>query len=94
MQAAVGHKGGGDFDLLQDGRIVRGSSYVYSGLQIIKTDGLATIDDTAFSMWALWSGMFDRSAVYGLVYTGRWCDVGQPESIRIAEEMLKGCPDV
>ncbi|MBT8412559.1 MAG: nucleotidyltransferase family protein [Octadecabacter sp.] len=92
--AAVGHKGGGDFDLLPDGRIVRGTGYVYSGLQIIKTDGLAGIEDKAFSLWALWSGMFDRSAVFGVVYSGKWCDVGQPESIKIAEDMLKGSPDV
>lgn len=91
---AVGHKGSGDFDLLPDSRIVRGTGYVYSGLQIIKTDGLAAIEETAFSMWALWSGMLDRSTIYGAVYTGQWCDVGQPESIRIAEDMLKGSLDV
>lgn len=92
--AAIGHKGGGDFDLLPDGRITRGAGYVYSGLQIIKTDGLAKIEEKAFSMWALWSGMFNRLAIYGAVYTGQWCDVGQPESIRIAEQMLKGSQDV
>lgn len=92
--AAMGHKGNGDFDILPDGQIKRGTEYVYTGLQIIKTDGLAAISDTTFSMWALWSGMFDRAAVYGAVYTGEWCDVGQPESIKIAEDMLQRKPDV
>ena len=93
-QAAVGHKGNGDFDLLPDGRIARGTGYVYSGLQIVKTDRLVAIKDKAFSMWVLWSGMLHRSAVFGAVYTGQWCDVGRPESIKIAEEMLKSSPDV
>ncbi len=86
--AAKGHSGLGDFNLEPDGRIVRGSSYVYSGLQIIKTDGLAAIDRDTFSLWELWNRMFEENAVFGAVYSGQWCDVGQPESIALAEKML------
>lgn len=92
--AAKGHAGPGDFNLEPDGRIVRGSHYVYSGLQIIKTNGLAAIDSDTFSLWELWTRMFEENAVFGAVYRGQWCDVGQPESIAIAEKMLETAHDV
>lgn len=92
--AAVGHKGAGDFDIDADGRISRGADYVYSGVQIIRTDGLAAITETAFSMWALWDGMLARGTMSGAVYAGQWCDVGQPESIQLAEAMLGWSDDV
>ena len=91
---ATGHVGSGDFDLDETGRIVRGTDFVYSGLQIIRTDRLKEIPAEAFSMWALWTGMIERRTMFGYVYGVRWCDVGRPESIEIAEEMLAGPVDV
>lgn len=85
---AVGHIGDGDFDIGTDGRLTRGGPYVYSGLQIVRTDGLANISETAFSMWALWNDFLDCGAMYGVPYTGQWCDVGRPESIPLAEAMI------
>ena len=92
--SAVGHTGSGDFDLDAEGRLTRGTGYVYTGLQIIRTDGLAQITQTAFSMWALWGDMLERGAMFGAVYDGGWCDVGRPQSIALAEEMLEGTADV
>lgn len=92
--AAVGHKGAGDFDIDADGRISRGTDYVYSGVQIIRIDGLAEITETAFSMWSLWNGMLARGGMFGTVYDGQWCDVGRPESIPLAEAMLGWNGDV
>lgn len=92
--AAVGNTGKGDFDIDTDGRLTRGTDYVYSGVQIIRTDGLAQITDDAFSMWALWEGMLEHGTMFGTVYDGKWCDVGRPENIVMAENMLAGSDDV
>lgn len=89
-QQAVGHTGCGDFDIDSAGRLSRGSSFVYSGLQIIKTDGLANIHETAFSMWSLWTDMLENRTMFGTPYDGEWCDVGRPENIATAEAMLRG----
>ncbi|PVA07643.1 nucleotidyltransferase family protein [Thalassorhabdomicrobium marinisediminis] len=93
-EAAVGHGGGGDFDINATGRLHRGSEYVYSGLQIIRTNRLAAVPEDVFSMWRLWSGMLERGTMYGTAYGGRWCDVGRPDSIPLAEAMLNGTADV
>jgi len=91
---AKAHNGSGDFDLDESNRLKRGSDYVYTGLQIIRTDGLDEIDEDGFSMWRLWEGMLSRGTMYGAIYDGQWCDVGRPDSIAVAEEMLRGKPDV
>jgi MurNAc alpha-1-phosphate uridylyltransferase len=91
---AIGHTGSGDFDLDGAGRLTRGTTYVYCGVQIIQTDGLVDITENAFSMWVLWERMLDRKSMFGVVYGGQWCDVGSPNSIKIAEEMLAGGDDV
>lgn len=85
---AIGHTGQGDFTADQDGRLGRGAGEVYSGVQIIRTDDLANIPEAAFSMNVLWDRIAARGGLYGLTYDGLWCDVGQPESIALAENML------
>ena len=87
-KAAVAHTGSGDFDLNGAGQLQRGTEFIYSGAQIIRTDLLADITNDAFSMWALWDGMLARGGMFGTVYHGAWCDVGRPESIPKAEAML------
>lgn len=91
---AIGHSGKGDFDMDPEGRLTRGTQYVYTGVQVIRTDGLEAITDDAFSMWALWTDMLDRGAMFGAVYDGQWCDVGRPDSIPLAEAMLEGHDNV
>ncbi|WP_375279545.1 nucleotidyltransferase family protein [Pseudooctadecabacter sp.] len=86
--AAVGHSGNGDFIIEPNGALRRGPDTVYSGLQIIKTDGLTAIQDVAFSMWSLWQPMLDAGRMYGVAYDGQWCDVGRPDCIPLAEAML------
>lgn len=93
-KAATGHTGTGDFDLDVNQRLSRGAQHVYTGVQIIRTDRLADIDKVAFSMWDLWTGMLERNSLFGAVYSGQWCDVGRPDSIEIAEQMLGGVADV
>jgi MurNAc alpha-1-phosphate uridylyltransferase len=91
---AIGHTGSGDFDMDGSGRLSRGTNYVYSGVQIICTNGLTDITESTFSMWALWDGMLEQKRMFGVVYDGKWCDVGRPDSIKIAEKMLAGVDDV
>lgn len=90
---AVGHTGNGDFDIQPDGAVRLGTDTVYSGLQIIKTDGLTAIQEPAFSMWSLWQPMLDAGRMHGVAYDGQWCDVGRPDCIPLAEAML-GAPHV
>lgn len=91
---AIGHTGAGDFDITESGHLQRGTDFVFSGVQIIRTDRLADISEDRFSMWSLWTGMLKTKSMFGVPYTGQWCDVGRPDSIRLAEAMLKDGSDV
>lgn len=88
--AAIGHAGTGDFLLGADGRLTRGPGAVYTGAQIVKTGGLAAIAEPVFSLNRLWDVIGAEGRLYGLIHPGQWCDVGQPQSIALAEAMLAG----
>ncbi len=83
-----GHLGKGDFTVDAQGKLHRGPQTIYTGLQIIRTDVLAEINETAFSMNAAWNIINARGGLFGTVYDGQWCDVGQPSSLPLAEAML------
>lgn len=89
---AQGHRGTGDFLLDSDKRLSRApdvpKDMIYTGVQIIRTDLLATVDQEAFSLNLIWDRMLAQGGLFGLVYGGQWCDVGQPASIPLAEAML------
>lgn len=89
----VGHKGQGDFTIDENGRLSRGPGVVYGGVQILRTDGLAKINENAFSLNLLWDQLLAKDRLFGVSYPGRWCDVGSPEGITFAEQMLSD-PDV
>lgn len=84
---ATGHKGG-DFALRPDGRIIRGNDFVYTGAQITATHGLAAFDQRVFSMNLLWDRMIEQGRLFGCVHPGGWVDVGSPDGIELAEDML------
>ncbi len=87
-EMAIGHTGPGDFHRADDGRLCRGPGLIFSGVQIIKTARLAEIDDEVFSLNRLWDVVAAEARLFGAVHDGRWCDVGRPESIRLAEALL------
>jgi MurNAc alpha-1-phosphate uridylyltransferase len=87
-ERAKGHLGKGDFVLSDDGRVRRGPGFVYTGAQITTTHRLAAVPEPVFSMNAVWDEMIADERLYGLPYSGLWCDVGQPASIPVAEAML------
>ncbi len=85
---AVGHLGKGDFSISPDGQLERAPGAIYTGLQIIKTDCISDIPELKFSMNLAWDQIAARGGLYGCIYNGQWCDVGQPASIPLAESML------
>ena len=88
----LGHGGSGDFVMDDGGRLERArgrSGSVYLGAQIVKTEGLAGFADEAFSLNLLWDRMIAEGRLHGVIHQGGWCDVGRPEGIALAEEMLR-----
>jgi MurNAc alpha-1-phosphate uridylyltransferase len=61
---------------------------------MIRTDGLSEINEDVFSLNRLWDNAMKRGTLHGITYSGRWCDVGQPESIPLAEGLLREAPHV
>ncbi|HVG47074.1 MAG TPA: nucleotidyltransferase family protein [Rubellimicrobium sp.] len=88
-ERALGYGGAGDFDLDATGRLARGTSFVYTGAQILRTEGLAEIPQTVFSLNRLWDRALARGGLFGLVHQGGWCDVGRPENLSLAEDLLR-----
>ncbi|MEX0366316.1 MAG: nucleotidyltransferase family protein [Ruegeria sp.] len=85
---AVGHTGPGDFTADTEGRIQRGPGLIYVGAQILRTGELLDFPEKAFSLNLLWDRMQTRNRLFALRYPGRWCDVGHPGGIRLAEDLL------
>ena len=87
LDRAVGRKGGGDFSLAPDGRLTRGGDYVYTGIQIIRTDRVLYWPEDVFSLNRIWDAAAAEGGLVGSVYSGRWCDVGHPEGLELAEAL-------
>lgn len=90
---AVEYSGTGDFFLDEERRIKRkgtqeAAPFVYGSVQIIKTDLLRSVQQNAFSLNVIWDQMIAKGRAFGLPYSGRWVDVGRPEGIAIAEQVL------
>ena len=91
---AVGHTGTGDFVVSPDGRLSRGPGAIYTGLQLIRRTVLLPYTDPVFSLNTVWSDLISKGTLYGMTYSGRWCDVGRPDSIPLAEALLQDTADV
>lgn len=87
-ESALEHEGTGDFACDAQGRLSRGAGLVYGGVQIIKTELLADITKTSFSLNVLWDKMQETQTLYGLRYPGKWCDVGHPGGVQTAERLI------
>ncbi len=85
---ADGHKGSGDFSI-EAGRLKRGGSLIYSGAQIIRTEGLGFVPDRAFSLNVYWDQLADAGGLFGAEYSGRWCDIGTPDGLARADRLLE-----
>lgn len=83
-----GHTGQGDFILAPDGRLTRARGPIYGGLQLIRRSLLEDIPEDVFSMNRAWDAALARGTLFGMLYPGQWCDVGQPASLALAEALL------
>ncbi|MBV2359506.1 nucleotidyltransferase family protein [Thalassococcus sp. CAU 1522] len=90
LARALGRSGGGDFSLDTEKRLKRGGELVYTGAQILRTDAVSAITDAAFSLNRVWDDIARSGRLRGVVYPGRWCDVGNPDGIALAEAVLRG----
>lgn len=90
---ALAHSGPGDFDLDADGRLVRRKGeeapFVYTGLQVIRPDGLHQVQEKAFSLNVLWDDMIARGTAGGVVLDADWVDVGTPQGLALARELAE-----
>jgi N-acetyl-alpha-D-muramate 1-phosphate uridylyltransferase len=90
--AAVGHTGAGDFFLRDAGDLDRrgeaaAADYVYAGAGIIETGEVSQHPGEVFSLNPVWDALRAADRLRGIVYPGRWADVGRPEGIALAEEL-------
>ncbi|WP_406647230.1 nucleotidyltransferase family protein [Aliisedimentitalea scapharcae] len=89
MEQALGRQSGGDFSSDEHGRAFRGGNLVYGGVQILNPEGLYDIPDRVFSLNILWNAISAKNRLYCAKYPGKWCDVGHPEGIPLAETLLR-----
>ena len=78
----------GDFNISDNGLISRSGDWVYLGAQIIRLSLLDNINQTSFSLNIVWDKLILQGRLHGIEYSGKWCDVGSPENIPVAEEMM------
>jgi MurNAc alpha-1-phosphate uridylyltransferase len=86
---AHGYTGPGNFALDPAGRLSRPGPWIYSGAQIVDTEGLSQIAEDAFSLNLLWAHYAEKGRLFGIVYPGHWADVGTPKGIAVAEILLQ-----
>lgn len=85
----IGHAGKGDIDISPNGRATWGIETIYSGVQIIRSDIVSNTPETVFSLKAIWQKLEANGKLKAVAYPGRWCDVGHPDGITLAEDMLR-----
>ncbi|MEM1373455.1 MAG: nucleotidyltransferase family protein [Pseudomonadota bacterium] len=88
MARAEGRADRGDFTIDDTARVTRGPGHVYTGAQIIRSDLVARHPERVFSFNILWDEMIARGRLFAAIHPGKWCDVGRPTSIPLAEAMI------
>ncbi len=88
---AIGRQGGGDVAMDAEGRLTwdrTATGLVHTGAQLLDPALVAAHPGEVFSMLEIWQDQMDRGRLFGVVYPGRWADVGHPGGIAEAEAML------
>jgi len=88
---ATGRQGDGDLGLDATGRVLFDDPqkpYVFTGAQILKTAPIAAMDIPKFGLRMLWETLAQEGRLFGVIHQGGWVDVGHPEGIASAEELL------
>ncbi len=84
--------GRSDFVVDPDGRVdwAKGRKGVlYLGAQIIHPALVSDTAGPAFSLHAPWTRAIDAGRAFAITHHGDWCDVGHPEGITLAEQLLQ-----
>jgi MurNAc alpha-1-phosphate uridylyltransferase len=88
------HLGKGDFHMDGIGRLRRRkpngvAPFVFTGIQMMSKRLLeGEVPEGPFSTNLLWNRAMEEGRLFGTVHQGLWFDVGQPKSIRRAEDIL------
>ena len=90
VENCLGRVSPGDFTIDESGMISRKGDFVYGGVQIIKTDRVKAHPNRTFSLNEVWDQIAQDKRLFGLDYPGRWCDVGHPDGIALAEGLFRG----
>lgn len=95
LAAAHCHGGRGDFHMSPTGALTRRrprgvAPFVFTGIQMISKRLLAgDHPEGPFSTNLLWDRAMAEGRCFGAVHQGLWFDIGRPENIRKAEEILR-----
>lgn len=90
-QGSVGVDWEGDFDLSDEGRIIRRAGpkpYVYSGVGLIKPQLFAQETSDAFKLAPFFFSAAEKGRLFGVVSTGLWLHVGTVAAIAEAEKAI------
>ncbi len=90
---ALGYSGKGDFFLDEDGGLVwrNGSAsapYVYACIQVLHPRLFDGLPDTPFPMINAYNKAAKAGRLYGHVYQGEWADMGTPNGMQAADDLL------
>jgi N-acetyl-alpha-D-muramate 1-phosphate uridylyltransferase len=89
------HLGRGDFHMSAAGVLKRKrpggvAPFVFTGIQMLSKRFFAgELPDGPFSINPLWDQAIAAGRCFGAVHQGLWFDVGQPQSIKKTEEILR-----
>lgn len=88
-------RGKGDFGmdgngLLKRRRTGRIAPFVYTGIQLVSKRLLRDAPEGPFSTNILWDRAIAEERLYGVAFTGKWFEVGTPQSIAPTELALAG----
>ncbi|HWT12380.1 MAG TPA: nucleotidyltransferase family protein [Allosphingosinicella sp.] len=95
LARAYCHNGRGDFHMSATGMLSRRkprgvAPFVYTGIQMVSKRLLdGDMPDGPFSTNVLWDRAIEAGRCFGTVHQGLWFDIGRPENIGKAEEMLR-----
>jgi MurNAc alpha-1-phosphate uridylyltransferase len=87
--------GKGDFHMDGAGRLTRRRSgriapFVFTGIQLVSKRLLRDPPEGPFSTNLLWDRAIEEERLFGVVFTGRWFEVGTPQAIAPTEAALAG----
>ncbi len=92
---AFNYRGKGDFHLDGVGRISRRkpsriAPFIWTGIQLVAHRLLRDPPLGPFSTNVLWERAIAEERLFGIVHTGEWYEVGEPQAIAPTEARLAG----